>query len=308
MPTPRSSRASVGGSNLNTTQNLNVTAVSAKSKSPSNFVSRNLQLAKPPPAPTNQTPSQLTNGRTGRVPLSYGGQRSATTSIVQTKSKLQTAASQQPPPKMPQQSQMSRTSTNQSISSNSTSTTTSATSPSSSSSMSASSSIHQIAPLNASSPRSRNHSPSSLLAHLNVNNSNATTTNPNKIISPSGLFTDGPLARRPVVNASPLRDRERSNSPLRLNQMGSQSNIGSNSNLHTIQETRIPSHLNSPMTNRKMQQSKQLTRKSFLPQPVTYSSSQQQRQSSISPIRNRNLIDEHYQSRNMSPSWKDGCF
>lgn len=291
LPTPRSSRASLGPApNLNTTQTLNVTSVSAKSKSPSNFMSRNLQLSKPPPAPSNNsmTPSQnLQNGRSGRVLQSYGGQRSATTSIVPTQSQTNTRS--QPQIKQQQQQtrptqQMSRTSTNQSIASNSSSTT-NATSPSSSSSLSASSSIHQIAPLNASSPRSRNQSPSSLLSQMSLN-----SVNNNKIMnSPSGLFTDGPLARRPVMNASPLRDRdrdrERSASPLR--QIGSQLNLGSNSNLQTIQESRIPSNLlNSPMAARKLQLQQKQVRKSFLPQPVSYAGSQNQsRQSSISPIR-----------------------
>lgn len=117
------------------------------------------------------------------------------------------------------------------------------------------------------------------------------------MLSPSGLLTDGPLGRRPVVSASPLRDRSASpiydgtqlngrNTNKNFYQTSSQNN-GSNSSLHTIQESKIPS---SPMLNRKQP----IGRKSFLPQPVSYANNMQhqqnqqfshQRQSSSSPIR-----------------------
>ncbi|CAF0751117.1 unnamed protein product [Brachionus calyciflorus] len=265
LPTPRSNRSTTS-TNLNSS--LNVTVKSAQSKSPSNFVTRNLQLTKPPPAPlsnqTNQTPS------TRRI-LAYGSQRSATTSIVPSRTQIKATVIQKnqkiqknPTPQIP------RTSTNQSISSNN------PTSPSSTSSMSASSSIHQIAPLNASSPRSRNLSPTQILTQVN------------KVISPSGLLTDGPFSRR-----------DRSASP--ANKYGSQTNlIGSNSNLHSIAETRIPAHLNSPAMARKMiVQSK--SRKSFLPQPTAQNSTTTMRQTSISPSRTRNVSPA-------STNWKDGCY
>ena len=121
--------------------------------------------------------------------------------------------------------------------------------------------------MNASSPRS--NSPKQL-----------------KVISPSGLFTEGPLGRR-----------DRSASPATKSGFGSQTNIlvGSNSNLHSIAESKIPAHLNSPAGQRKAT-SQSRVRKSFLPQPVQMS---QNRQASISPIRTRNL----------SPAnWKDGCY
>lgn len=89
---------------------------------------------------------------------------------------------------------------------------------------------------------------------------------------------------------------ERSTSP--TNKFGSQNNLthGSNSNLQTIAESRIPAHLNSPAMNRKMT-SQIKVRRSFLPQPVQ--STVTNRQSSISPSR----------TRNVSPAdWKDGCY
>ena len=243
--------------------------------------------------------------------MAYGGQRSATTSIVpnvpsnfqtswaQTKfSKQQSQVNQQQQQQQQRTSNLSRTNTNQSIASsnssstisstntNNTNSTSSALSPSSSSSMSASSSIHQIAPMNASSPRSRNTSPPFLMGARPV-------------ISPSGLLTDGPLGRRPVVNHSPLRDRSASPvydtrnkniQAIQNAQILSQLNGGSNSNLQTIAESKIPTPLHSPMVNRKQGH---LIRKSFLPQPVSYPGVQpSQRRDSISPIRyeNRSII------------------
>ncbi|RNA29053.1 hypothetical protein BpHYR1_031253 [Brachionus plicatilis] len=126
----------------------------------------------------------------------------------------------------------------------------------------ASPATHQIG--SALSPRS--HSPTQLIAHLSSK------------ISPAGV------------------GRERSSSP--VNKLGSQSNLshGSNSNLQTIAETRIPAHLNSPAMNRKMT-SQVKARRSFLPQPAQ--STVANRQSSISPSR----------TRNVSPAdWKDGCY
>ncbi len=249
-------------------------------------------INKPPPSPL-QVQANISSGRVGRAPMQYGGQRSATTSIVpmiqgnsvntpngqtnwqQSKfTKLQ--KQQQVLPKQPQhlvqqhQQQrstgLSRTSTNQSISSSNSSNNiapntnpNSTISPSSSSSVSTSSSMHQIAPMNSSSPRSRHTSPSLNSPYSQTNN---TTTNTNKIvISPSGLLTDGPLGRRPLISPSPLRDR--SSSPIyeskKLSvqqqtpvQLINQLNIGSNSSLHTIQESKIPT--SSPMLNKKQQQ------------------------------------------------------
>jgi len=188
-------------------------------------------INKPPPSPL-QVQANISSGRVGRAPMQYGGQRSATTSIVpmiqgnsvntpngqtnwqQSKfTKLQ--KQQQVLPKQPQhlvqqhQQQrstgLSRTSTNQSISSSNSSNNiapntnpNSTISPSSSSSVSTSSSMHQIAPMNSSSPRSRHTSPSLNSPYSQTNN---TTTNTNKIvISPSGLLTDGPLGRRPLIS------------------------------------------------------------------------------------------------------------
>lgn len=252
---------------------------------------------KPPPSPFQVQNTATPTGRTGRAPMAYGGQRSATTSIVpmigsasSSSSSINTQTNwqqskfnrlqkqQQILPKQPQTPQrttaLSRTSTNQSISSSNSSSniTTSSTnpnstiSPSSSSSVSTSSSMHQIAPLNSSSPRSRHTSPS-LNSQYSSNNSNKI------VISPSGLLTDGPLGRRPLISPSPLRDR--SSSPvydskksvqLQPVQLGNQLNVGSNSSLHTIQESKIPT--SSPLLNKKQQ----ITRKSFLPQPVFNSS------------------------------------
>ena len=91
---------------------------------------------------------------------------------------------------------------------------------------------------------------------------------------------------------------ERSTSP--VHKLGcSQTNLsshGSNSNLQTIAESRIPAHLNSPAMGKKIT-SQIKARKSFLPQPVQ--STVNNRQSSISPSR----------TRNVSPvDWKDGCY
>lgn len=331
-------------------------------------MSRNLQLSKPPPAPSSngQAPNGQTGVKSGRVIMSYGSHRSATTSIVPSSNVTSTPSSggnqvkltqlqkqfnkqqqltQQAPPQQrvngttttTTTNMLPRTSTIQSIaSSNSSSTIASYSSSSqanntthnhtinsSNTSISTSSSTQQITSYNASSPRSRNHSPSSsssmmMTAQSSSNrppqapSSNNTTQN---MISPSGLLTDGPLGRRPIVSASPMRDRSsspggggpgsyetsngRKNSggpqlPQYTQQLNNQLNHGSNSSLHTIQETKIPASMISPMVGRKHQQ----PRKSFLPQPVTYGQLQQpqpqqqqqfqqyqQRQSSVSPIR-----------------------
>ena len=190
---------------------------------------------------------------------------------------------------------LSRTSTNQSIASSSSSkeahssAVNSTISPSSSSSLSASSSVQQIAPVNSSSPRSRNTSPS-YYSQMNT----TAIVHQKSIISPSGLLTDGPLGRRPVISPSPLRDRsvspvfstnefnskkiiqEQQSQKLIINQI----NVGSNTNLHSLQETKMLSTLNSPIINRKQGVP---TRKSFLPQPVQFQ--QTNRQASVSPIR-----------------------
>ena len=140
---------------------------------------------------------------------------------------------------------------------------------------------------NASSPRSRQQSPS-------FNNSS-------KVISPSGLLTDGPLGRRPNVKSSrsPHKDsRERSSSPVFNNGLNKKQQLvngtsGSNSSLHTIQES-------AKLMSVKQAQN---IRKSFLPQPVQHQQQQQQiqpgRKPSVSPIR---------QHQHVSPSWKDGCY
>lgn len=133
------------------------------------------------------------------------------------------------------------------------------------SSMSASSSAHQI----PSSTTSRN-SPNSQPIHQ--------------------------LSSSAKANVSNGRN-ERSTSP--VHKLGSsQTNLshGSNSNLQTIAESRIPAHLNSPAMGKKIT-SQIKARKSFLPQPVQ--STVNNRQSSISPSR----------TRNVSPvDWKDGCY
>lgn len=111
LPTPRTNpnRAPSNNQFLNTTQTFPNAAgenntISNSHKSPS-VANRNLQLTKPPIAPSMQHPhapsSQTQNGggqttKTGRTLMSYGGQRSATTSIVtSTNSNLQ-----QPQPRM----------------------------------------------------------------------------------------------------------------------------------------------------------------------------------------------------------------
>jgi len=208
---------------------------------------------------------------------------------------------------------LSRTSTNQSIASSisskeaHSSAVNSTISPSSSSSLSASSSVQQIAPVNSSSPRSRNASPNC----YSQMNTTANIVHPKSIISPSGLLTDGPLGRRPVISPSPLRDRSTSpvfsinefNSKKIIQQQQSQQkiinqiNVGSNTNLHSLQDNKTPSTLNSPMINRKQGVP---IRKSFLPQPVQFQ--QPNRQASVSPLRNQQ------QHQHVSPSWKDGCY
>jgi hypothetical protein len=235
--------------------------------------------------------------------MAYGGQRSATTSIVPMigsnssatvttnnnntttnwqQSKFNKLQKQQPiltkQPQQPQHQALSRTSTNHSISSSHSSNNltpngsnpNSTLSPSSSSSVSTSSSMHQITSMNnLSSPKSRQPSPSP-----------QTNNNNNKIvISPSGLLTDGPLGRytianRQLISPSPMRDRSSSpvyengakqksvqQTSLQLNIANSNNLSSSNSSLHTIQESKIPT--SSPMLIKK-----QLIRKSFLPQPV----------------------------------------
>lgn len=303
--------------------------------------SRGVDLAqgstnKPPPSPfqtgqsSNVTATTNTSARTGRTPMAYGGQRSATTSIVpmiasasstsslnngsnqnwqQSKfsklQKQQPILTKQPQQTIQQQQQqqqqaqrsttsMSRTSTNQSIASSNSSSNIISTnptiSPSSSSSVSTSSSMHQIAPMNSSSPRSRHTSPllntTAHYSHTNSSNTLNYNTNstPNKIvISPSGLLTDGPLGRsRPLISPSPMRDR--SSSPvyevkktLHLQQqqqqhqpvqLVNQLNVGSNSSLHTIQESKVPTNSSPMLIKKQTVVPAQQLRKSFLPQPV----------------------------------------
>lgn len=181
----------------------------------------------------------------------------------------------------------------------------STTSPSSISSTSSTSSSHHV-PLTSSSPRnSRQQSPTPpILASTQpffINGAAVAAATALSTISPSGLLTDGPLARRPVVSsrvsaASPRRDRDRSESPANGSDQGRRNlyqhppqTSGSNSSLHTIQETKIPAKIPTGAVP---------NRKSFLPQPVTYSNGQQQlqqqqqqftssrqRQSSSSPVR-----------------------
>lgn len=181
----------------------------------------------------------------------------------------------------------------------------SATSPSSisSSSSSASSSAHHVGPISSSSPRgsrhqSPNHVPSQPQQPFFINGGGPTTTT---TISPSGLLTDGPLGRRPttrgVSGASPLRDRSASpagpgdNMQQQLSgsrrNLYQQANSGSNSSLHTIQESKIPAKIPTSSSA-----ALAASRRSFLPQPVSYSSGLQQqygasrqRQSSSSPVR-----------------------
>ena len=89
-----------------------------------------------------------------------------------------------------------------------------------------------------------------------------------------------------VSSRSPLRERERSHSPVyekkqaaQLYQQPQHASLGSNSNLNATYESK----LQSPMVNRKMVQP---SRKSFLPQPVQFTPAPQQvRKPSISPIR-----------------------
>ena len=249
----------------------------------------NSYMNKPPPAPTPQAVSSQMTSRGGRSLMSY--QRSATTSIVPTvQAKLNQIQKQQQQLQQLQQIQqmraaaLSRTSTNQSIASSSNASTISTTT-----SVSASSSMNQIqpsvvnnnnVPLNSSSPRSRNESPS-----FNTNNSN-------KIISPSGLLTDGPLGRRGInnnssVGRSPHKDRDRSTSPSYVGNNLKASVNGSNSSLNAIHETKMGTKV----------------RKSFLPQPVQQMDA---RKPSVSPVRHQQHLT--HQQRNTSPSWKDGCY
>ena len=160
-------------------------------------------------------------------------------------------------------------------------------SPSSSSSLSNSSSIYQISPTNQLSPKSRNTSPPDSYE-------NQTHLNYKTVKSPSGLLTDGPMVRKPVISSSPMRDR--SESPVCLNETNHRKNThhsthllnqtyeGSNSSINTILERKNQANIDSPLVNRK--QGHSILKKSFLPQPVQYQqTTDQNRQLSISPIR-----------------------
>ena len=299
LPTSTSGSRSVvdpSSGKLNLTQTFNSNSHSLKSSKSPVVIARNpygsiSNINKPPPAPSPQMPppaQAASSASKRRVPLAYGSNRSATTSVVpsSTVNKKQLSSQQQPqqtstPSTRQAQHQtqrilsstpsetaaaMARTNTNHSIASSNSSTTSayaSATSPSSMSSMSASSSIQQIAPLQASSPRSgRNMSPP-----LNMP---PPSSNRHKVSQRSGVVSQH--------GSATVGSRERSISP-----GNSAYNAGggygeSNSNLNMILESRIPQ---SPSLSKK-----QPPRRSFLPQPVSYQqTSITQRKASISPIR-----------------------
>lgn len=157
-------------------------------------------------------------------------------------------------------------------------------SPSSSSSLSNSSSVYQISPNNPSSPKSRNISPLDSYESQNYKT----------VKSPSGLLTDGPMVRRPIISSSPMR--ERSQSPVCLTDTNHEKNNhhsthllnqtyeGSNTSLNSVLERKNQAKFESPLVNKK--QSHSILKKSFLPQPVQYQQSAvKNRQLSISPIR-----------------------
>jgi hypothetical protein len=337
MPTPSRAAASrstaidpsTNVSRLTGTQSFSVSTKSnmksSSSSSETMMVGRNLNLNmnKPPPAPAlaqqNQSNFAVTPTTKKRVPLAYGSQRSATTSVVpsttttfsntttfsaiaQQKKAQQQAAVNKQQKQVTQKtaskilntttnslnstSSMIRTSTNHSIASCNSSTTSayvSATSPSSMSSLSASSSIQQIAPINASSPRSSRSTSSN-----QINNNNNKNMSP-----PSAAMTRQLIDNKTVVQSA----RERSTSPsiVAVNNTFKRPIQPYGGSITNLNESKIPQ---SPLMNSKKQLSN--SRRSFLPQPVQFSQ-QQIRKQSISPIRTTN-------PHTSSTGWQDGCY